>query len=285
MKGGEAKGKLQPSRDSSSSLTPYIFEAASGWAVTACFGPGGIRWPGAGACLRVTAVNPQRGTGSSSDARLDLLRRAVEQEGAIGPCVYLTSAGFFGCAAPTGDRIAALTWPGDLDLGDLDRRIGDLARRLPADTVIGVGVEQSWATADQRIWWYTGASRTRSHETVRNESTMADRRIEIGEFRLLAFVCGELCDGGSGFDPATDTTGIDVVLDAAHASVARAWDREAEPQRFVFQRMFRTLGRCCGGMLAQAHDADSGDGYARRQDNWVVYRGESPFPEVEVRAL
>lgn len=114
---------------------------------------------------------------------------------------------------------------------------------------------------------------------------MAERRIEIGEFRLLAFVCGELCDGGSGFAPATDTVGFDVVLDAAHASVARAWNSEAEPQRFVFQRMFRTLGRYCGGMLAQAHDADSEEGYARRQDNWVVYRGESPFPEMETRAL
>jgi hypothetical protein len=114
---------------------------------------------------------------------------------------------------------------------------------------------------------------------------MTDRRIEILGFRLLAFVCGELCDGGSGFDPETNTTGIDVVLDAAHGSVARAWNRDALPQRFMFQRAFRALGQYCGGMLAQAHEADSGDGYARRQDNWVVYRGESPFPDVEIVSL
>src|SRR5690242_15417350 len=75
---------------------------ASGWAVTACFGPGGIRWQEEGPCLRVVAVNPCRGTGSSADSRIDLLRRAVERLGRDGPCVYLTSAGFFGCAAPAG---------------------------------------------------------------------------------------------------------------------------------------------------------------------------------------
>jgi hypothetical protein len=111
---------------------------------------------------------------------------------------------------------------------------------------------------------------------------MADRSIQVGRFRVLAFVCGELFDGGSGFDAVTDTAGVDLVLDAGHASVARAWDRAAMPPRFAFQRAFATIGRYCGGMLAQAHDA--GD-YARRQDNWVVYRGQLPFPEVEVDAV
>jgi hypothetical protein len=266
-------------------MQPHLPSPASGWAATAYFGPGGTRWAGSGPCLRVVAVNPQRGTGSSSDARLDLLRRAVEQSVGNGPCVFLTSAGFFGCAAPAGDKIADIYWHGDLDLRNLDGRIGDLAFHLPADRIIGVGVEQSYADADQRIWWYSGGSRTRNRETVRGESSMTDRRIEVGGFRLLAFVCGELCDGGSGFDAEIDTTGIDVVLDAAHASVARAWDREAAPQRFMFQRAFRTLGQYCGGMLAQAHEVDAGDGHARRQDNWVVYRGEPPFPEVEIVPL
>ena len=164
----------------------------------------------------------------------------------------------------------------------LDGRIGELALRLPADTILGVGTERSCADPDQRIRWYSGGSRTRNQETVRGESSMTDRRVEIGGFHLLAFVCGELCDGGSGFDPERDTTGVDVVLEAAHASVARAWDREAAPQKFMFQRAFRTLGQYCGGMLAQAHEADSDDGYARRQD---IYRGERPFPEVEIVGL
>ena len=76
-----------------------------------------------------------------------------------------------------------------------------------------------------------------------------------------------------------------MVVDAAHASVARAWDREATPPRYIFQRAFHSLGQCCGGMLAQAREADSGNGYARRQDNWVVYQGELPFPEVEIVTL
>jgi len=137
------------------------------------------------------------------------LQRAVDQPVADGPCVYLTSAGFFGCAAPTGDRIADLYWPGDLDLRNLDAQLGDLTSRLSPDTIIGVGVEQSYADADQRIWWYSGGSQSRLRETVRTESSMADRRIEVAGFRLLAFVCGELCDGGSGFDVDNDTSAID----------------------------------------------------------------------------
>jgi hypothetical protein len=201
------------------------------------------------------------------------------------PCVFLTSAGFFGCAAPPGDKIADLRWPSDLDLAKLGERIGDLVGRLPPETILGVGVEQSCAYTDQRIWWYSGGSRCRIRETVRCETPMAERRFEIAGFTLLAFVCGELCDGGSGFDPRANVTGIDVIVDAAHASVVRAWDRNAEPQRFMFHRAFRFLGRHSGGMLAQAHAADSGNGYARRQDNWVVYRGELPFPEVAVFEL
>src|SRR5262249_37278650 len=149
---------------------------ASGWATTACFGPGGTRWTGSGPCLQVVTVSPQRGTGSSSDVRFDLLRRAVQQPAGDGPCVYLTSAGFFGCAAPAGDKIGDLYWPGDLDLRSLDRRIGRLAFHLPANTIIGVGVEQSCADADQRIWWYSGGSRNHIRETVRGDSSMADRR-------------------------------------------------------------------------------------------------------------
>ncbi len=251
---------IAPTRQNGSPSRQHLPGPASGWAATARFGPGGTCWAGSGPCLRVIAVNPQRGTGSSPDARLDLLRRAVEQPAEDGPHVYLTSAGFFGSAAPAGDRIAGLYWPGDLDLGSLDSRLGDLASRLPRDTIIGVGVEQSSAYADQRIWWYSGVTRTRDRETVRTESPMAERRIEVGGFRLLAFVCGELCDGGSGFDPETDTAGIDVVLDAAHASVARAWDREATPPEV---RIPANLPRPWPALWRHAR-ADPRSGFRRR---------------------
>lgn len=228
-------------------------------------------------------MNPRRGAGTSVNARLELLQGVLGPAVQDGPCVYFTSAGFFGCAPPAGDRIRHIRWPGRLELSELNRRLGALTAALPFDQVLGVGVEQSPEYTDQRIWWYRGGSRVRHRETVRAESPMPDRRIEVGGFRVLAFVCGELCDGGSGFDAPTDTAGIDVVLDAAHASVARAWDRAAIVQRFAFHRAFGTLSRYCGGMLTQAHDA--GEDYARRQDNWVVYRGELPFPDVEVVAI
>jgi hypothetical protein len=110
--------------------------------------------------------------------------------------------------------------------------------------------------------------------------------LEVGGFRLRAFVCGELCDGGCGFDIAHDLQGIDVVLDAAHGSITRRWDRAAQPwPRGAFQRTFRQLGTVCGAILSQAHEADAGAGYVRRQDNWVVFKGELPFPEVEIKPV
>jgi hypothetical protein len=262
----------------------HVLGPASGWAVTAHFGPGGTRWAGSGPCLRVIAVNPRRGTGSSPDRRLELLERAIEQTAEGGPCVYFTSAGFIGCATPAGDQTKDFFWPGDLDVSDLDRRLGDLASQLPADTRLGVGVEAS--DTDQKIWWYSGCRIARSPEIVRAETQMQDRLVEIGGFRLLAFVCGELWNGGSGFDITRDTVGVDVVLDSAHGSVNRVWDRAANPRRrWAFQRTFRHVGEVCGGMLAQAHEADAGHGYVRRQDNWVVYKDELPFPDVEVIEL
>lgn len=231
----------------------------------------------------MVAINPKRGTGSLPKERLTLLRRAIHQTTDDGACVYLTSAGFFGCAAPAGDSSRDFRWPGDLDLSGLNRQLGNLALGLPSEKVLGIGVEQSPEYADQRIWWYRGESRTRYGETVRANTSMSERLIEVGGFRLLAFVCGELYDGGSGFDPAADTDDIDVVLDAAHGSVARAWNRVAMPPRCAFQRAFATIGQYCGGALSQAHD--EGDEYARRQDNWLVYRGELPFPDVEVAEI
>lgn len=261
----------------------HIPGTAEGWAVTARFGPGGVRWGGAGSCLRVVAVNPQRGTGTTTPARLDLLRGVLAMAGTDVPTVYLTAAGFCGCATPPGDSTTDLTWPGSLDLPRIDQEVGDLASRLPPESLLLVGVEPSWHDPDQRIWCYGGGDRTRRKNIVRAEADMVDRLLEVGEFRLLVFVCGELWDGGSGFDLATHTAGVDVVLDAAHASVGRWWDRAAEPsRRCAFQRTFRRLGRVCGGVLAQAHEAESGKESLRRKDNWVVCRGEWPFPDVEV---
>src|SRR5438067_8882254 len=81
---------------------------AKGWGVTARFGPGGIRWPGAGPCLRVVALNPQRGTGTTTRARFEFLRRALATVGTDGRTVFLTAAGFFGCVAPPGDSLNLL---------------------------------------------------------------------------------------------------------------------------------------------------------------------------------
>jgi hypothetical protein len=232
------------------------------------------------------AVNPQRGTGTTPQARLELLRQALETVRDDGPTVYLATAGFLGCVTPAGDSLKNLLWPGNLDLEGLNREIGDLAVRLPKESLLGVGVEPSGRLGHQWLWWYTGRSCWRRTVIIRAETAMRDRLLELCGFRFLGFVCGEPWDGGSGFNLALDTAGVDVVLDAAHASINRWRDRAAQPaRRCAFQRMFLRLGEACGGILAQAHEADAGAGLVRRLDNWVVYRGELPFPEVEVRAI
>jgi len=236
--------------------------------------------------LQVIALNPRRGTGSSPEARFGLLCRVIEQTSRPEPTVYITSAGFVGCATPAGDSTKDFFWPGHLDLADLDRRFGEVACQLPEHTRLGIGVEPSWEDEHQRLWWYRWGVKSRCSEIVRAGTPLQDRLVEVGGFRLLPFICGELWDGGSGFDITRDTVGVDVVIDAAHGSVNRVWDRAAEPQRrWAFQRAFLRLGKACGGMLAQAHEMDTGDGYVRRQNNWVVYKGEMPFPEVEVAAV
>jgi hypothetical protein len=168
----------------------------------------------------------------------------------------------------------------------LDRSLGEIAAKLPKTTLLIAGVEPSWEDEHQRLWWYSGGLKNRCGEIIRAGTSLQNRLIEVAGFRLLAFVCGELWDGGSEFDIAKNAEGVDVIVDAAHGSVNRAWDRAAEPwPRCAFQRTFLHLGRVCGGILAQAHEADSGGGYVRRQDNWVVYKGELPFPDIEVIAL
>lgn len=112
---------------------------------------------------------------------------------------------------------------------------------------------------------------------------MDDRLVEVGDFGLLALVCGELYDKRSGFQIDKNFDCIDVVVDTVHGSIDREWDRAAEALRWrPFQRMFRRLGNVCGAVLAQAHEADTAKKYVRRQDNWVVFKDELPFPEVEV---
>jgi len=111
--------------------------------------------------------------------------------------VYLTAAGYFGCVAPPGDRLELLR-PGGLDLDLLDRELGEQALRLPGDSLLGAGVEPSDRDSDQRMWWYAGGNRTVRKVIVRAGTRMQDRLLEVGGFRLPAFVCGEICDGGAG---------------------------------------------------------------------------------------
>lgn len=269
MKESQPAGEVVPPRKGTVRVQAHIGGAASGWVVAARFGPGGVRCVSEGPSIRVVAVNPRRGTGSSPEARLGLLRRAVERTSETGPTVYLTSAGFIGCAAPEGDRTKDFYWPGGLDLQSIDRRLCDLAARLPPDALVCVGVEDSWEDEAQRLWLYAGGVSARVREIVRADTTLQWRSLQVAGFRLLAFVCGELWDGGGGFDPA-NAEGVDVVLDAAHGSVNRVWDRAAEPwPRCAFQRAFLKLGNKCGAVLAQAHEAE-------RQTRQALHPGLCP---------
>lgn len=266
-------------------------EPAHGWAVVANFGPSGVRWSGTGPRLKVVAVNLERGTGSTTAARLDLLRKAIDLVHPDGPIIYLTPAGFFGCASSRGDHIndGNLSWPGIADPAELTQLLGEQAAALPKDTMLAIGVDKGSEDALQEQWWFRGGRSEPERQLVRGamlKGEMKERTFQVDGFHVLGFVCGELWDGGSGFEFQKHTAGLDLVLDLAHASINRLWDRTVRPERrCAFQRTFFDLKLKCGAMLAYAHDMDTKAGIVRRQNNWILFKKENPFPEDGYEAL
>jgi hypothetical protein len=142
----------------------------------------------------------------------------------------------------------------------------------------------------QEQWWFRGGHNEPVARLVRAATDLAKRKFRVGKFSVMGFVCGEVWDGGSSFNPSKDTAGIDLILDLAHASLNRVWARNVRPYpRCAFQRMLFDLRTKCGAMVAFAHDVDLKErslvrdpkerSLVRRQDNWIVFRGENPFPD------
>ena len=137
-----------------------------------------------------------------------------------------------------------------------------------------------------KLWVCSGSQSDSPKEITRYDENLKERSTPVGkQFRVLPFVCGEIHDWGTDFfDPKTDTGDADVVLVASHASVNRTWSRTKRPwPRCAFQRMFFDLRTKCGALLAHAHE--EGDDYARRQDDWVVFRRGYPFPGEDVAVV
>jgi len=258
-------------------------EPALGWAILTEFGKNGARWDGVGPSLRGVAINPERGTGSSVQARLELLRQAINDVPPEGPTLYFTAAGFFGCRAERGDKISDLAYSPMPELADLPALIGEIAAALPENCALAVGVDELDDDAFQSQWWFKGGSPDRIRHIYRCTSrdiNLQHRIVSIGEFSVIGFLCGELWDRGRAFDYEKDSRGIDIVIDLAHASINRTWDGAVRPKRrCAFQRTFFDIRSNCGAMLAQAHDKDTASGLVRRQQNWIVFKGEFPFPK------
>lgn len=261
-------------------------DPAKGWLVSTRFGPGGKRWSGSGPALQVVAINLERGTGSQEEARLNLLKRAVNIIQVDGPLVILTPAGFFGCETLRGDRCKPeidLKWNPIQSVTSLADSIGDAIAEFSDHVILGVGVDKAGDTHSQEQWWFRGGKRTPERELIRGRcESMAERTFQVGPFKILSFICGELWDGGSVFTVDQHLAGIDVVLDLAHASVNRTWDStKRQKYRWPFQRAFFDLKDKCGGMLAFAHDLDTTPPsceYVLRKENWIVFHQEFPFP-------
>jgi len=250
---------------------------------TAKFAASGRRWTNKGEHLLVHAVSPERGSGSSSSARLNLLRRAVALGGQDAQGLYLTSAGFFGCSASEGNSAAGLKWPGLWPAGEerLLTALGAFASGLRDGVWLAIGVDMSRCYEAQEFWWFRGGESTHQCRVFRNRTPVADRVVTIGPFKVLGFVCGGIFgDHGIKCAVPDDVRGIDVVVDAAHASMNRQVDPAASASnlrpRWAFHRTLRRLGDHCGAVFAHAHGAN--DGLVRNCDNWIVYRGENPFP-------
>lgn len=267
--------------------TTHIGGRATGWLATATFVTGGARPPqdNLNSVLTVHAINPERGSGTSLRARGELLKRAVVQGGQVANTVYLTSAGFFGCVSPAGNSSRGLKWPGidQRTEARLLARLGGFAHSLNPDVWLAIGVDLSGEThTKQELWWFRGGSEELQHKDVRGVTPADDRMVAIGPFNIKAFICGGIF-GYHGVEPLIpeDLAGVDVVLDAAHASMNRKRDAEADENtlypRWAFQRTICRLGDHCGAVFAQARGADAS--LVRNCDNWIVYRGERPFAD------
>ena len=250
-----------------------------GWAMVAEFGKGGKRWSGRGARLKVVGVHIERGTGAKPADRAALLRRAIDAEPPDGATVYFTTAGFFGMDPQAG----ASSSRGDIDWTGVapktvQRHLGGIASALPATARLLVGADFGEGYYDeQEQWLFEGTNERPVRRVVRNQMPVGDRVFDVGGFRVLSFVCGEISDGRARLRPERHLSGIDAVIDLAHASVPRTHDRHASWHKASFQTRFQWISEHAGAALAHAHDDD--DLLVRCRNNWVVYRDEDPFPE------
>lgn len=239
-------------------------------------GRGGRRPSNKGKALQVVAIHVERGTGSTVAARANLLARAIEAAPPNEPTLYLTTAGFFGMDTKPG----ASTKEDGLHFfqprgPSVTKALLRVAGSLPAHAHVLAGVDEPDANDEQELWLVSGGEIV--GEPVRREDQpVHDRIFEVDGFRVLPFVCGEIYDGGITFDPETDLKKIDVVADAAHASVNRSHDPDRRWSYAPFQRRFLDIAPHAAAVLAHAHD--NNERLVRCRNNWAVFRDKSPFP-------
>ena len=267
-----AKTKAEQAKKATKALS--IPGAARGWIYTALFGHGGtIGRPGTG--LAVHAINPERGTNFSLTARLTLLGRALQKSvPRSSATVYLTAAGFLGCATLPGNTPRELRWltlmPAQVSW--LERNLIAMMAGFRRATWLAVGVDIS--PSDQQLWWCQGRSRT----ILKMRRVDDPGAFKIGRFWVRPFICGAIIGkAGVKLDRRRHLATVDVVLDASHASLNREWNGPPGSSWQAFHSIIYDIGRTNGAVFAHAHGADF-RGTVRDCDNWVVYRGRRPFP-------
>lgn len=249
---------------------------ARGWATVVRIGRGGRRPRKNAKALQVVAVHVERGTGSTVAKRANLLARAIEAAPPNEPTLYLTTAGFFGVEYPAGSSVDDLVFfrPRRSSVEKaLLRTTGD----LPAHAYVLAGVDLDDDEYENQELWLVNRGKLIREPTMRYVQAPHERIFEVDGFRVLPFVCGEIYDGG--FNPEADLKKVDVVVDAAHASVNRAHDRDRRWSYAPFQRMFLDIAPHAAAVLAHAHDDN--ERLVRCRNNWVVFRDEAPFPKPE----
>jgi len=255
-------------------------QTPAGWLGEGRFGRGGRAARANRPSITVRTVNPRRGTSWRAADRLHFLEKAVRTIPSDSVTVYLTSAGFFGARAKDG-RHAGDGGDWELlsasDLSTIDQGVGSLAATMPTDSFLVVGVDRDRG-GTQELWFYRGGTQVRFHCVARGD---APTRIDFAGFKALAFICGAIYDSSDGnpLDPARHLQDVDVVLDAGHLSLNRVWTPVVSlgRKRWAFQRKLQEISPYCGAIFSQSH----GNRYGTRVrdcDNWIVYRGDDPFP-------
>lgn len=217
------------------------------------------------------------------------------------PSIWVFPGGYFGYSA------VSRQWQRlDRSTSKLEQDIVDLACRLPAPSLMAVGVDSLRGhdvDVTQQAWVVRRNSKgAYLSKVTRGESQLADRRFAVGSIEAAFFICGEFTgsktesngpfyvdrQGDEHFltNPAKQLRGCHVLVDLAHFEVPGSVSGHSSP-RMVHRRQMERFSKCGVAVLAHHHAGrlSKGHPHFRHQSNWIVFRGKTWLADSAVTEL